>query len=145
MFASLSKKQRTTSQELIRKRNGLAWSTGVSTPSNHKPQKIPPDVSEGSLTECAHLGHRPTDSEPSPASPADIPSLHSGQALKIGPERQAIRQLRTAEFNPIIEVLATTHSVDSAPFSAVAIPSLSLASERIDRAPFWHEYVVIKL
>ena len=43
----------------------------------------------------------PIESEPSPDSPADI--------LKICPERQAIRQLRPDEFNPIIEALATTH------------------------------------
>ena len=43
----------------------------------------------------------PIESEPSPESPADI--------LKIWPEREAIRQLRPDEFNPIIEALATTH------------------------------------
>ena len=43
----------------------------------------------------------PIESEPSPESLADI--------LKIWPEREAIRQLRPDEFNPIIEALATTH------------------------------------
>ncbi len=43
----------------------------------------------------------PIESEPSPESPADI--------LKIWPEREAIHRLRPAEFNPIIEALATTH------------------------------------
>ena len=43
----------------------------------------------------------PIESEPSPESPAEI--------LEIWPERQPICQLRPDEFNPIIEVLATTH------------------------------------
>ena len=43
----------------------------------------------------------PIENEPSPESPADI--------LKIWPEREAIRQLRPDEFDPIIEALATTH------------------------------------
>ncbi len=69
----------------------------------------------GGLEDCARLMYPkvvelniptwvigpPIESEPSPESPADI--------LKIWPEREAIRQLRPDEFNPIIEALATTH------------------------------------
>ncbi|MBI1926535.1 hypothetical protein HYR99_20115 [Candidatus Poribacteria bacterium] len=51
----------------------------------------------------------PIESEPSPNSPADIPSCNSGQALKVWPERESICQLRPDEFNPMIEELATTH------------------------------------
>ena len=73
------------------------------------------DADRGGLEDCARLIYAkvvelnvptwvigpPIESEPSPESPADI--------LKIWPEREAIRQLRPDEFNPIIEALATTH------------------------------------
>ena len=73
------------------------------------------DADQGGLEDCARLMYRkvveldvptwvigpPIDGNPSPESPADI--------LKIWPEREAIRQLRPDEFNPIIEALITTH------------------------------------
>ena len=73
------------------------------------------DADRGGLEDCARLMYSkvvelniptwvigpPIESEPSPESPADI--------LKIWPEREAIRQLRPDEFNPIIAALATTH------------------------------------
>ena len=73
------------------------------------------DADRGGLEDCARLMYPkvvelniptwvigpPIESEPSPESPADI--------LKIWPEREAIRQLRPDEFNPIIAALATTH------------------------------------
>ncbi len=73
------------------------------------------DADRGGLEDCARLMYSnvvtlnvptwvigpPIESEPSPESPADI--------LKIWQEREAIRQLRPDEFNPIIKALATAH------------------------------------